>query len=61
VEAEIERRNAPGYDKAAALLLDLSAIAETRGTPTEFGRRLNEIRKRRARKDRFIERLAALP
>ncbi|KAK0340676.1 hypothetical protein LTR94_029545 [Friedmanniomyces endolithicus] len=61
VETEIERRNAPGYDKAADLLLDLRAIAETRGPLTEFDRRLNEIRERHARKGRFIERLAALP
>nr|WP_206364800.1 hypothetical protein [Sphingomonas populi] len=60
VEAEIERRNAPGYDKAATLLLDLRAIAETRGTLAEFGRRLHEIRERHARKQRFIERLAAI-
>jgi len=60
VEAEIERRNAPGYDKAAALLLDLRAIAEARGTMAEFGRRLHEIRERHARKERFIERLTAM-
>ncbi|SFG38746.1 hypothetical protein SAMN05518801_12134 [Novosphingobium sp. CF614] len=61
VEAEIERRNAPGYDKAAALLVDLRAIAEAQGTAAEFDRRLHEIRERHARKERFIERLAALP
>lgn len=60
VEAEIERRNAPGYDKAASLLLDLRAIAETRGTLAEFGRRLHEIRERHARKERLIERLTAI-
>ena len=60
VEAEIERRNAPGYDKAASLLLDLRTIAETRGTLAEFGHRLHEIRERHARKERFIERLAAM-
>lgn len=60
VEAEIERRNAPGYDKAAAFLLDLRAIAEARGTMAEFGRRLHEIRERHARKERFIERLTAM-
>lgn len=60
VEAEIERRNAPGYDKAASLLLDLHTIAETRGTLAEFGRRLQDIRKRHARKERFIERLTKI-
>lgn len=61
MEAEIERRNAAGYDKAASLLLDLRAIAETRGTPDKFGRRLHEIRERHARKERFIERLTKMP
>jgi hypothetical protein len=61
VETEIERRNAPGYDKAATLLVDLRDVAETQGTVTEFDRRLHEIRERHARKGRFIERLATLP
>jgi hypothetical protein len=61
VEAEIERRNAAGYDKATSLLLDLRAIAETRGTLAEFGRRLHGIRERHARKERFIERLTTMP
>jgi hypothetical protein len=60
VESEIERRNAIGYDKAATLLLDLRAIAETRGTLAEFGRRLHGIRERHARKERFVERLATM-
>jgi hypothetical protein len=60
-EAEIERRNAPGYDKAVALLVDLRAIAEAQGTVAEFGRRLHEIRERHARKERFIERLTTMP
>ena len=60
VETEIERRNAPGYDKATTLLLDLRSIAETRGTLAEFALRLHEIRERHARKERFIERLAAI-
>jgi uncharacterized Zn finger protein len=61
VETEIERRNAPGYDKAASLLLDLRTIAEMRGTLVEFGRRLCEIRERHAQKRRFIDRLEKLP
>ncbi|GGC03791.1 hypothetical protein GCM10011494_22820 [Novosphingobium endophyticum] len=61
VEAEIERRNAPGYDKAVALLVDLRAIAETQGAVAEFGRRLHGIRERHARKERFIERLTTMP
>ncbi len=60
VETEIERRNAPGYDKAAGLLCDLKAIAEERGEIEDFLRRLRAIRERHVRKERFIERLAAL-
>lgn len=60
IETEIERRNASGYDKAVSLLQDLQAIADEHGTAEDFGRRLNEIRKRHARKERFIERLRVL-
>lgn len=60
IETEIERRNAAGYDKAASLLLDLRTIAEERGTMEDFARRLRAIRERHARKERFIERLAAM-
>jgi hypothetical protein len=58
IEAEIERRNSAGYDKAAGTLVDLRAIAEEQGTAPDFTRRLAAIRKRHARKERFIERLA---
>ena len=60
VEAEIERRSASAYDKAAALLLDLQAVADERGTMPDFTRRLLAIRERHARKERFIERLAEI-
>jgi hypothetical protein len=60
VEAEIERRNAAAYDKAAGLLLDLQAVAKERGTIEDFLRRLHAIREKHGRKERFIERLAAL-
>ncbi len=60
IEAEIERRNAAGYDKAAGLLHDLRGIAEDKGTTDDFVRRLGTIRRRHARKERFIERLAKL-
>jgi hypothetical protein len=60
VEAEIERRNSAAYDKAAALLLDLQAVAKERGTIEDFLRRLHTIREKHVRKERFIERLAAL-
>ncbi len=60
VETEIERRNAAGYDKAAGLLSDLKAIAEERGTIEDFLCRLRTIRERHVRKERFVERLAAI-
>jgi hypothetical protein len=60
VDAEIERRNAAAYDKAVGLLLDLQAIAKERGTIENFLRRLHTIREKHVRKERFIERLAAL-
>jgi hypothetical protein len=60
IEVEIARRNAAGYDKAASLLVDLRAIAEENGATEDFASRLQAIRKRHARKERFIERLAKL-
>jgi hypothetical protein len=60
IEAEIERRNASGYDKALGLLMDLQAIAGERGLTEDFNRRLRAIRQRHAGKGKFIERLKAL-
>jgi len=60
IEVEIARRNAAGYDKAAGLLLDLLAIAEEKDETEDFASRLQGIRRRHARKERFIERLAKL-
>lgn len=60
IEAEIGRRNGPGYDKAAALLADLKVIAGEQGTIEDFLCRLREIRERHAAKGRFIERLAGI-
>jgi hypothetical protein len=60
VEDDIERRNAAAYDRAAALLSDLQAIAEERGTLGEFGRRLEALRRRHSGKGRFLQRLAGL-
>ncbi len=57
IEAEIERRSASGYDKAASLLSDLKTIAEQNGGTADFTRRLHSIRERHAQKGRFIERL----
>jgi hypothetical protein len=60
VEAEIERRNAAGYDKAANLLLDLQAVAEDRSAMPDFEKRLRAIRERHARKQQFVVRLAKI-
>jgi hypothetical protein len=60
VEAEIERRNAPGYDRAAGLLSDLHALAVEEGSQEEFGHRLAAIRTRHEKKGKFIERLRPL-
>jgi len=60
VEAEIERRNATGYDRAVGLLLDLRAVAEERGAMPDFDKRLRAIRERHTRKQQFVVRLAKI-
>ena len=60
VETEIARRNASGYDRAAALLFDLEAIAIEGGTLADFIHHLDAIRDRHAGKERFLERLKGL-
>jgi hypothetical protein len=60
IDKEIERRAAAGYDRAAALLGDLKALAEEKGETADFARRLRTIRERHARKRGFIERLTEL-
>ena len=51
IETEIERRNAPGYERAASLLFDLHALAQQEGSLGEFNRRLTAIRARHEKKD----------
>lgn len=60
IEAEIERRNASGYDRAATLLSDLQALAVEEGNQADFRRRLSSIRARHEKKGKFIERLEGL-
>ncbi len=60
VEDEIGKRHASGYDRAAVLLLDLKALAEEDGADAGFANRLNDIRRRHARKRQFIRRLDGL-
>jgi hypothetical protein len=60
IEAEIERRNPSGYDRATTLLSDLQALAAEEGSQADFGRRLASIRTQHEKKGRFIERLKGL-
>jgi hypothetical protein len=60
IEEEIQRRNAPGYDRAASLLSDLKVLAAEDGTQDEFARRLASIRSRHENKRKLIERLIGL-
>jgi hypothetical protein len=57
VETEIERRNASGYDRAASLLSDLEALASEDGSLNDFRQRLDAIRTRHEKKEKFLERL----
>ncbi|MGJ4943110.1 hypothetical protein ACQR1W_21200 [Bradyrhizobium sp. HKCCYLS1011] len=57
IETEVERRNASGYDNAAALLSDFKALAGEQGTTAEFVRRIADIRARHNTKRKFLERL----
>jgi hypothetical protein len=60
VEAEINRRSASSYDRAANLLFDLQTIAEEQETLADFIHHVEDISERHARKGRFIERLTGL-
>ncbi len=60
VEAEINRRNASSYDRAARLLFDLQTIAEKQQRQPDFIHHVEDIRERHARKGRFIELLTGL-
>jgi hypothetical protein len=60
IEAEIERRNPSGYDRAASLLSDLHVLAVEEGSEDDFSHRLVSIRARHERKGKFIERLSGL-
>jgi hypothetical protein len=57
VENEVDRRNAAGYERAAALLADLRDVAAAQGRKNEFKRRLDALRQKHPRKGQFIERL----
>ncbi len=60
IEAEIERRNPSGYDRATSLLSDLQVLAAEEGSQNDFDHRLESIRARHGSKGRFIERLTKL-
>lgn len=59
VEELISRRNAPAYDRATALLLDLRERSRKGRKTTKFARLLAALRARHERKGRFLERLDA--
>ncbi len=59
VEDLIIMRNAPAYDKAAALLADLGEIAAEGSERERFAGRIAELRSRHARKGQFIARIRA--
>lgn len=60
VEADINRRNAPGYDRAAELLADLHQVAAEAGTGAAYTARIRAFRVRHAAKVRFLERISGL-
>jgi hypothetical protein len=60
VEAEIARRNAAAYDRAATLLADLKTVAAEDGTLDAYARRLEDLRARHARKPKLLARLDRL-
>ena len=60
IENEIQRRNPPGYDRAASLLTDLKVIAKERGTLDDFITRLAGLRGKHGKKGRLLERLKSL-
>ncbi|SFI13774.1 hypothetical protein SAMN05216304_1011047 [Bosea sp. OK403] len=60
IDKEIERRNASGYDRAAALLSDLQVLATEAGGRDEFNRRLASLRTAHQRKPKFIERMSRI-
>jgi hypothetical protein len=60
IEAGIERRNAGCYDRAASLLFDLHTLAQEGGAMPAFMGRLQSVRQRHARKERFLERLVGI-
>ena len=57
IEFEVARRNASGYDRAASLIIDLRTVAEEDDAMADFANRLDALRRRHERKQRFIERL----
>ena len=60
IESEADRRHASGYDRVAALLSDLKALAEEDGAAAALTHRLDDLRRRHSRKWGFIRRLEEL-
>ncbi|MCY4189516.1 MAG: hypothetical protein OXD30_13635, partial [Bryobacterales bacterium] len=57
VEVQVQYVNAPGYNRATELLVDLRTLAQEAGEMHEFARHIESIRRRHARKPAFIKRL----
>ena len=57
---QIELRNAGGYDRAAALLVDLQALSRGQGTGAAFARWMAGVRGRHLSKKRFMERIEGI-
>ncbi|MDZ7713376.1 MAG: hypothetical protein U5L06_09800 [Rhodovibrio sp.] len=60
VEAEIARRNAAAYERAATLLADLKTVAAEEGTLDTYARRLEDLCARHARKPKLLAQLDSL-
>jgi hypothetical protein len=60
VEGLITLRNAPSYDRAAALLADLREVAAAAQRSDEFTRRVADIGTRHSQKRQFISRLVRM-
>lgn len=58
IDAAVKTRTTGNYDRAAALITDLRALADRDGDKTDFLWRLQSLRERHHRKLRFIERLS---
>jgi hypothetical protein len=57
IDEHIDQRNAAGYERAAALLIDLSELAEKGKQQDKFSRRVASLAAQHAKKAQFLRRL----